>query len=77
VLRVAPVIAPFVATVGGGETDTIIELEFARPVSFAVTVTELEGGALGAVNVAGDPLAVCAVIVPQLPPPQESAQSKP
>ena len=75
--RVAAVIAPVVATVGEGETATMVVPEFVVPVSFAVTVTEAEGAVLGAVNVAGAPLAVCTVIVPQFPPPQVSAQSKP
>jgi hypothetical protein len=75
--RVAAVIVPVVATVGGGETVTGIMLGFARPVTVAVTVTEFDGTAPGAVYVAGAPLAVCLVIAPQLPPPHASVQSKP
>jgi hypothetical protein len=51
--------------------------EFVWPVSFAVMVTEFVGAEAGATNVAGAPLAVWAVIVPQLTPPHVSAQSKP
>jgi hypothetical protein len=75
--RVAAVSAPVVATVGDGATVTVVVPKFDKPVSFAVIVTEFEGAAPGAVNVAATPLAVCAVIVPQLPPPHVSAQSKP
>ena len=75
--RVAALITPVVATVGDAETATVAEAEFVWPVSLAVIVTGPEGGAPGAVNVAGAPLAVCAVIVPQLLPTHTSAQSKP
>ena len=75
--RVAPVIAPVVVTVGAGETLTMAVAEFVWPVSFAVMVTEFVGAEAGATNVAGAPLAVCAVIVPQLLPPHASVQSKP
>ena len=58
VLRVAPAICPLMATVGGVETVTVVVPEFAKPVSFAVMVTPIDGGVAGAVNVAGASLAV-------------------